>query len=249
MSEGITVPSEDGTATFIPCDPNTVSDGYHTINEIYEHRNLLFIALMKSNPSKVWRSRLHDDGSSYPGWFVAGMSLPLGWSSLTPISYHLPDRLWDLLDNVPVLDVAPPFDGHTSEDVLKRLEQWVAGTRILFVPGIESEHLPLSDQVLRDPSFEDLKKTPIGVWFRVMNANGVFAYMHIRGKHCLIALEPRPPYCNRGSWIAKLEVLNEVELTIDWADGWNRYYFSRDVAMMELEAWLRVRKQLEEMSS
>lgn len=107
----------------IPCPTSDVSDGYHTFGELYEHRCLLFVALMKAHPALSWRSRLHDNGSSDPGWWVGGMRLPAG-----DISYHLPDPLWPLLDaaNVATLERAPKWDGHTSADVLNRLRQWLA---------------------------------------------------------------------------------------------------------------------------
>lgn len=96
----------------------TKSDGYHTFDELYEHRHALFIALMKSYPKISWRANNNDDGSSYEGWFVAGIHLPTG-----DISYHLPSRLWTRLDNMGIAttNCAPKFDGHTSEDVIKRL--------------------------------------------------------------------------------------------------------------------------------
>lgn len=105
----------------------------------------------------------------------------------------------------------------------------------------------MHDIVLLDPSFEVLKSTPIGRWVQVVHSDSGVSYLNIRGNHCLIALEPRPSYCNRGRFLAKLEVLEEHELCIDWADGWNpgRYYFDLDRAKAEIEAWLKARNQLE----
>ena len=107
----------------IPCATSEVSDGYHTFGELYEHRCLLFVALMKAHPELAWRSRLHDDGSRQPGWWVGGLRLPSG-----DVSYHLPDALWPLLEGTQVqtLDQAPKWDGHTSAEVLKRLREWIA---------------------------------------------------------------------------------------------------------------------------
>ena len=98
-----------------------ISDGYHTFDELYEHRCALFVALMKTNPIISWRANLHEDGTCYEGWFVAGMSLPTG-----EITYHLPDRMWELLDNVGIetSNTAPKWDGHTAADVVNRLEEW-----------------------------------------------------------------------------------------------------------------------------
>ena len=99
-----------------------ISDGYHTFGELYDHRCLLFLALLKAHPTLAWRSRLHEDGSKMEGWWIAGMNLPSG-----PITYHIPDSQWPLLDAtaVPTLDRAPAWDGHTSADVLTRLRTWI----------------------------------------------------------------------------------------------------------------------------
>lgn len=107
----------------LPCSTSEVSDGYHTFGELYDHRCLLFVALMRAHPTLAWRSRLHDDGSSEPGWWAGGLHLPTG-----DVSYHLPDALWPLLDGATVntLERAPKWDGHTSADVLQRLRAWLA---------------------------------------------------------------------------------------------------------------------------
>lgn len=92
-------------------------DGDHGMTELYEHRIMLFCVLLNSFPVLAWKTRKHHDGSSYPGYFLAGMELPAG-----TISYHLPDKCWDLL-NVSGKEFGPEWDGHTSDDVLKRLEE------------------------------------------------------------------------------------------------------------------------------
>ena len=106
-------------------DGNT-SDGYHTFNELYEHRHYLFIALMYAlqNQGRTWLSSKHADKLSFDGWFIAGINLPTG-----PITYHLPNRLWIACvgAEAKVLDQAPPWDGHTSTDVLNRLARYSAG--------------------------------------------------------------------------------------------------------------------------
>ena len=102
-----------------------ISDGYHTFDELYKHRCLLFIGLMRSNPKMSWRANNHYDGSNFIGWFVTGMELPTG-----QISYHLPGNMWTLLDNCDIqTDSNAPFefDGHTANDVLLRLQNWFVG--------------------------------------------------------------------------------------------------------------------------
>lgn len=96
------------------------SDGYHTFDELYDHRIALFIALITTTDLYSWRSFKHDDGSKYDGWFIAGIDLPTG-----TISYHLPEKYWDRLTGYcEPLDKAPKWDGHTPADVVERLNKW-----------------------------------------------------------------------------------------------------------------------------
>jgi hypothetical protein len=113
-------------------DTNKISDGYHTFGELYEHRIQLFIALCKlkreydndcdrctaTNWGSVWRSKKHNDGSSYDGWFILGIDTRPG----RQISYHLPMFKWDECDFAETLEAAPEWDGHSSNDVLERLK-------------------------------------------------------------------------------------------------------------------------------
>jgi len=96
-------------------DENT-SDGYHTFNELYEHRHSLFIALTKAYKNCSWKSKFHSDGSMFDGWFIAGIATTYGQAT-----YHIPMRLWDEFD-IDELPCAPPWDGHTADDVIKRIK-------------------------------------------------------------------------------------------------------------------------------
>lgn len=108
-------------------DTNKISDGYHTFGELYEHRIVLFIALClqvywsyKRTPNEenpIWKTVYHSDGSVWEGWFLLGMFKEKG----KQITYHLPIKYWDQVTFAEQLIKAPDFDGHTSEDVLKRL--------------------------------------------------------------------------------------------------------------------------------
>jgi hypothetical protein len=108
---------------------NEVSDGYHTFGELYEHRITLYIALCKQITNQpydedgdyqVWRSKKHSDGELAFGgtWFVLG----IGEEEGKQITYHLPIEKWDKTDFAKTREKAPEFDGHTAEDVLKRIE-------------------------------------------------------------------------------------------------------------------------------
>lgn len=94
------------------------SDGYHTFNELYEHRIALFIALSKLLYGQVWRSKLHSDGSSYDGWFIMGINKKKG----VQITYHLPLSKWEETSFAETLEKAPEWDGHGTEEVIERLK-------------------------------------------------------------------------------------------------------------------------------
>ena len=58
-----------------------------------------------------------------------------------------------------------------------------------------------------------------------------------------ITIEARPSYCDRGNWVANVWPRNGSELarSLDEADGFPRYYFDRDRACLEMQAWLQKR--------
>jgi len=68
-------------------------------------------------------------------------------------------------------------------------------------------------------------------------------FQEIQGKDCVIILIPRPPYCDRGNWLAQLHPVMPLSREIDDHDGWPRYYFDEEHAKLEIEAWLDKRGQ------
>lgn len=93
-----------------------LSDGYHTFNELYHHRALLFASICNTNKDIAWKSKQHDDGTMYDGMFIVGISTPEGQAT-----YHYDiDPYWDMF-KVQELDKAPKFDGHTPEDAINRI--------------------------------------------------------------------------------------------------------------------------------
>ena len=69
-------------------------------------------------------------------------------------------------------------------------------------------------------------------------------YIEIRAEDCLITLEQRPHYCDRGTWLAHILVTGDsLKINLDDCDGWPRYYFFGDTAKKECEEWLRRRHQ------
>lgn len=117
-----------GNPVYRPCD----CDGYHTFDELYEHRITLYITLCKITEAldvesgrgsgDVWRSRRHSDGDLCFGtgtMFVLGVGKNAG----KQITYHIPIERWGETDFAETLEKAPEFDGHTSDDVLERLKR------------------------------------------------------------------------------------------------------------------------------
>lgn len=103
-----------------------ISDGYHTFNELYDHRVTLWIKLCYyackesidiGNGNCVWRSKKNGDGSEWDGWFILGINKEKG----KQMTYHLPIGRWKETDFAETLEQAPEFDGHTSNDVLNRI--------------------------------------------------------------------------------------------------------------------------------
>jgi hypothetical protein len=132
---------------FVPCDPQFISDGYHTFEELYRHRNLLFLAMVAQNRDKAWLSRVHEDGTQFPGYFVMGIQLPTG-----TVTYHLPEELWELAARLkPEIRLrAPVWDGHTSEDVSLRLHKWLAA-EAKMIPPIDPLDIEFEDVELGVP--------------------------------------------------------------------------------------------------
>lgn len=103
-----------------------VSDGYHTMDELYEHRIVLYVTLCRLlakdlDHNGIWCSTKHSDGSTFGDWFVLGIGKE--GDKDRQITYHLPARYWEeVCKFAKVLERAPKWDGHSSADVLERLK-------------------------------------------------------------------------------------------------------------------------------
>ena len=97
-------------------DIGEFSDGYHTFNNLYHQRAVLFAALVKAYKDKAWKSWKHEDGEDCfgGGWFIVGIDTPQG-----SYTYHYEEKYWGLFDCI-ALERAKHWDGHTDKDV-KRL--------------------------------------------------------------------------------------------------------------------------------
>lgn len=94
-------------------NPSQLTDGYHTFQELYVHRMELFKVICHQNKSHAWKSKLHDDGTMYPNYFIVGINTPEG-----SFTYHYKMEFWDSF-NVAELERAPEWDGHTADDVTR----------------------------------------------------------------------------------------------------------------------------------
>lgn len=103
-----------------PCeDMGEISDGYHTFNQLYHQRAILFATIVNQNKDKAWKSYKHSDGEycfdSNGEWFIVGVDTPKG-----SYTYHYSKEYWDYFD-CKELDCGKEWDGHTEEDVTRLL--------------------------------------------------------------------------------------------------------------------------------
>ena len=99
-----------------PVITGETSDGYHTFNELYHHRAVLFSVIVKAFPDHAWKSRKHHDGSMYDGMFIVGIETPDGQAT-----YHYDgEPYWDMFE-CKELEYAPEWDGHTPAQAIARI--------------------------------------------------------------------------------------------------------------------------------
>ena len=92
------------------------SDGYHTFNELYHHRAVLFSVIVNASPDRAWKSLKHHDGSMYDGMFIVGIESPDGQAT-----YHYDkEPYWDMFA-CRELERAPEWDGHTPAQAIERI--------------------------------------------------------------------------------------------------------------------------------
>ena len=97
-------------------NPGEASDGYHTFNELYHHRAVLFSVICNMHPLCAWKARKHNDGTMYDGMFIVGINTPSGQAS-----YHYDiTPYWDMF-RVPEMEFAPVWDGHTPNEAIQRI--------------------------------------------------------------------------------------------------------------------------------
>ena len=109
---------KDRLADLIEPEPinGETSDGYHTFNELYHHRAVLFSVVVRNYPELCWKSKKHHTGDMYDGMFIVGINTPEGQAS-----YHYDiEPYWDMFE-CEELEFAPEWDGHTPEQAIERI--------------------------------------------------------------------------------------------------------------------------------
>ena len=101
------------TEIFALDNKGDLSDGYHSYNELYKHRMILFSIICNQNQEVAWKSLLHHDGTMFDGYFIVGINTPQG-----QFTYHYQLEYWELF-KVQELDKAPEYDGHTPDDIYR----------------------------------------------------------------------------------------------------------------------------------
>lgn len=109
-----------------------ISDTYHTIGELYEHRMALTAALVHyikfakeisydgeestDLEVEVYKSWKHHDDTMFDGMFI----VVIEDSHVGQISYHYNAEHWNKFD-IPEKAKANKYDGHTPKDTIERL--------------------------------------------------------------------------------------------------------------------------------
>lgn len=96
-------------------DVGEISDGYHTFDELYMHRRVLFSIICHQYKHLAWKSWKHSDGTMFDGCFVVGINTPEG-----QYTYHYGEQYWNEFD-VKILENAPTYDGHQPSDISRLL--------------------------------------------------------------------------------------------------------------------------------
>jgi len=126
LRQALTAEREAGAREAITED---TSDGYHTFKELYEFRKIynatLFNEWHEQGKYYVHKSTKHSDGEDCfgGGWFIVVATLPTG-----DISNHYEMKDWDLFV-CETREVAKEWDGHSSLDVLQRLQALTPPTK------------------------------------------------------------------------------------------------------------------------
>ena len=151
---------EDALALLKAQEPITgeTSDGYHTFNELYHHRAVLFSVIVANYKDRAWKSVRHHDGTMYDGMFIVGIDTPDGQAT-----YHYDiNPYWDMFD-CKVREFAPKWDGHTPAQAIERIGKLKAQeARVMALEEVVA--WTMTDTMIRNPIFEERRNQDGGEW-------------------------------------------------------------------------------------
>lgn len=116
------IDDEKGPYPVIGGHPAQLTDGFHTMEELYDHRRALTAVLAAERADISWKSKAHhpDDSPMFEGgYFIVGIDTDAG-----TITYHYKLTHWDDFAEVPEVEHAPKWDGATPGDTVIRLLAW-----------------------------------------------------------------------------------------------------------------------------
>lgn len=119
-----------------PLITGDTSDGYHTFNELYHHRAVLFSVICNARPDIAWKSKKHHDGTMYDDMFIVGIDTPEGQAT-----YHYDiEPYWGIF-HVKELEFAPEWDGHTPDEAIRRISTLAQPNEQVSVEDDEGEKM------------------------------------------------------------------------------------------------------------
>jgi hypothetical protein len=159
-----------------PAVTGETSDGYHTFNELYRHQAVLLSVICNIRRDLAWKSKKHRDGSMYDGMFIVGIDTPSG-----QVTYHYDFYpYWDMF-NVPELESAPEWGGHTPAQAIER----IAGL------GCPEKWWPEDEQAQK---FEELKR-----WAKPLM--GSLDKYYPPGSYAIISSKFIEILCREAAWV------------------------------------------------
>lgn len=109
-------------------DTGELSDGYHTFNELYAARHILFVNLCLTLPNVAFWTHRNKEGKTMEGWFILGLQ-----SSDEQLTFHLPvEYLPYVAGEIKEVERNELYDGHGTDEVLERLSALANITRMTF---------------------------------------------------------------------------------------------------------------------
>lgn len=148
-------------------DIGDFSDGFHTFNQLYHQRAVLFATIVNNFKRHAWKSLKHEDGKycfdSDGKWFIVGVDTPEG-----SYTYHYEtDKYWDMFDCV-ALECGKHWDGHTEEDV----------TRLLSIGKTTDNTIdPMQIKIRYLADIEPIKAIEGGDWYDLRCAEDIHLSM------------------------------------------------------------------------